>query len=206
MGWNMKVLDLFCGAGGAAMGLHRAWPDAEITGVDNRPQPRYPFKFVLGDAMTFPLEGYDFIWASPVCKRYSKTAAMWRSRNHPDQVGALRDKLYSQDAPWVIENVVGAPLRHPTMLCGLMFGLKVLRHRLFESSFAWLAPSHPYHNGTTNAHRGLSTGGEYICVAGHNFLVAEAARAMEIDWMSQIGLSQAIPPAYSEFIARQFRL
>src|SRR5258708_28352590 len=132
-GVRMKVLDLFCGAGGAAMGLPRAWPDAEILGVDIVPQPRYPFKFVQADAMTFPLEGYDFIWASPPCQAFSKTRRI-TGKEYPDLIDPIRQRFPTR-IPYVIENVTGAPLFAPVMLCGTMFGLKVIRHRNFETNF-----------------------------------------------------------------------
>src|SRR5437899_6206203 len=130
----MKVLDLFCGAGGAAMGLHRAWPDADILGVDIVPQPRYPFRFIQADAMTFPLEDYDFVWASPPCQDHM------RSRNHEHHgtawvLDGIRQRLMAGEKPWVIENVPGAKMRVDQRLCGCMFALPNLRReRWFETS------------------------------------------------------------------------
>ena len=142
----MRVLDLFCGAGGAAMGLHRAWPDAEITGVDIKPMPRYPFKFIQADAMEFSLEGYDFIWASPPCQAWSvmQRANVMR-KDHPQLIDVTREKLEKSGAAWCMENVPGAPLRRQMMLCGLSFRLRVLRHRYFESSWFVMAPAHVTH-------------------------------------------------------------
>src|ERR1700677_3114722 len=137
----MKVLVLFCGGGGACMGLHQVWPSAEITGVDLSPQPRYPFCFVQADALTFPLEGYDFIWASPMCQKHSWAARRWK-KEWPDQIPVIRERLQNSGIPYVIENVVGAPLLNAMTLCGQMFGLKIIRHRLFESSFQMRAPFH----------------------------------------------------------------
>lgn len=184
------------------MGLHRAWPDAEILGVDIKPQPRYPFKFVQADAMTFPLEGYDFIWASPPCQAFSKTRAITR-KNYPDLIDPIRQRIQI-GVPYVIENVVGAPLFDPILLCGTMFGLKVIRHRNFETNFPVLTPQCGRHGGT-KSHRGYSRDAEFICVAGHNFSVSQAKIAMGIDWMTGIELAQAVPPAYSQFLARQAR-
>jgi len=199
----MKVLDLFCGAGGAAMGLHRAWPDAEIVGVDIKPQPRYPFKFVQADAMTYPLEGFDFIWASPMCQHHSWAARRWK-KEWPNQIPAIRERLRAAGTPYVIENVVGAPLLDPTRLCGMMFALKVIRHRLFECSFAINTPHHPSCSGKIAS-------GEAYTVAGHgaeskSYRHQDWADAMGIDWMTKLELTQAIPPAYSEYIARQWSL
>lgn len=121
----MRVLDLFCGAGGAAMGLHRMWPDAEIIGVDIKPQPRYPFTFILTDAMTFSLNGYDFIWASPPCQGYSWTSHIYhcQQRPYPKLIEDMRRQLSNAGVSYVIENVPGAPLISPLLLCGTMFGL-----------------------------------------------------------------------------------
>ena len=143
-----RVLDLFCGAGGAAMGLHRAWPEAEIVGVDIKPQPRYPFKFIQADAMEFPLERFDFIWASPPCQAYSVGSARWRkngSRKYPDLIAPTRQRFKALGVNYCIENVQGAKkfLIEPFQLCGQMFGLGVVRHRLFEANFFVLQPAHP---------------------------------------------------------------
>ena len=132
-GMMYKALDLFCGAGGASMGLHRAGFD--VTGVDIKPEPRYPFTFILGDALTYPLEGYDFIWASPPCQSYSE-AMRHLAKPQPKLIEPMRERLMNCGATWVIENVLGAPMRPPnTILCGTSFGLRVHRHRVFEGNF-----------------------------------------------------------------------
>lgn len=195
------------------MGLHRAWPDAEIVGVDIKPQPRYPFTFVQADAMNYHIgcvTVFDFIWASPMCQLYSKTRSILRGKGliNPgsNQIPEVRQRLQDSGIPFVIENVPGAPLIAPGMLCGTMFGLRVLRHRFFETNFACLYPTHCTHDGGTNSHRGYSTGAKYITVGGNNFIRTEGAAAMGIDWMkTRAELSQAIPPAYSQYIAEQFR-
>ena len=199
-----RVLDLFCGAGGAAMGLHRAWPDAEIVGVDIKPQPRYPFTFVQGDAMTFPLDGFDFVWASPPCQKYS-AATRHLAKDVPKLIEPVRNLLQSTGKPYCIENTPGAPMREPVILCGLSFGLNVKRHRLFETNFP-VTPvpcvkGHP---------------GNWLVIFGHECRdrrhghaaerknrLADGRKAMDIDWMTRGELSEAIPPAYSEYIARQ---
>ena len=208
------LLDLFCGAGGAAMGYYRA--GFRVIGVDIEPQPRYPFEFIQADAMTFPLEGFDVIHASPPCQGYSIANYIWGKTDHPLLIGPLRERLLAAGKPYVIENVPGAPLRSPLVLCGLAFGLKVRRHRLFETSpQILLAPPCP------PGHRLL----DYVLVIGGGVRkrVPQQGRtlkggpkmnrptlplsvghaAMGIDWMNRFELSEAIPPAYTEYIGRQ---
>ena len=205
----MRILDLFCGAGGAAMGLHRVWPEAEIFGVDIKWQPRYPFRFIQADLapMTFNLnlnfEIFDFIWASPPCQRYTQMLnhGLTDRLNHPDYIAEVRHRLQRSGRPWVIENVPHAPLLNPVMLCGEMFGLHVTRHRLLEASFPLVQPEHPKHRGTHTRKQG--DGGYYYRVYGHETGKASWGKAMGIDWMRSPELAQAVPPAYSEWIARQ---
>ncbi len=200
----MRALDLFCGAGGASMGLHRA--GFEVVGVDIKPQPHYPFDFVQANAMTYPLEGFDFIWASPPCQHYTQMLnhGLTDRGNHADLVAPVRDGLIKAGHPYVIENVNGAPLKAGSiMLCGEMFGLRVMRHRYFECSFPILAPSHPAHD-RRGARRKDGDGGHYLRVYGHETGKAEWGDAMGIDWMKSPELAQAIPPAYSEYIANAF--
>ena len=200
-----KLLDLFCGAGGASMGYQRA--GFEVTGIDVKPQPRYPFKFHQGDAFDFLAEHwqkFDIIHASPPCQGYSVTKSFTKSKS-PLLIGETRSRLKANGKPYVIENVVGASryMENPIRLRGNQFGLRVIRDRLFEIN-PWILSS-PLQTvvGTTNSHRGMSTGGEYITVVGHNFLIAEARLAMGISWMNQKEIAQAIPPAYTEWIGNQ---
>lgn len=199
----MKVLDLFCGAGGAAMGLHRAWSHAEITGVDLNLQPRYPFRFVHADALSFSLRDFDFIWASPPCQRYTQMLnhGLTDRSNHPDYIATIRQRLQASGVPYVIENVPHAPLFNPVTLCGEMFTLRVTRHRLFECSFPVVQPEHLPHRGTHI--RKQNDGGYYYRVYGHETGKASWGAAMGIGWMRAPELAQAVPPAYSEWIARQ---
>ncbi len=209
-----RALDLFCGAGGATKGLQRA--GFHVTGVDIKPQPRYcGDAFFQADALTFPLEGFDFIWASPPCQAYTAVCATRRAKGkeYPRLIGHTRRRLESSGVDWVIENVPSAPLRSGIILCGLNFGLPLLRHRRFESSFLLLAPPHIRHS------RGMAVRGEVFTVAGSfggstnngkrkscfymRARRAEAERAMGIDWMDEKTLMQAVPPAYAEFIGRQ---
>lgn len=166
----MKLLDLFCGAGGCAVGYHRAG-FTEITGVDIRPQPRYPFTFVQGDAMEYlAAHGHEFdaIHASPPCQAFSATRHLpnVRTDRHVDLIGPSRAMLSSIARPYVIENVEGSPVgaaagRWAISLCGLMFGLRVFRHRLFESNVLLLGQPHRPHGD-----RRIGVGG-FVCVAGN---------------------------------------
>lgn len=200
----MRILDLFCGAGGAAMGLHRTWPDAEIVGVDIKPQSRYPFTFHQADAMEYPFAGFSFIWASPPCQKYS-SATRHLAKDAPKLIQPLRERLCLNDKPWCIENTPGAPLNNPTTLCGLSFGLNVKRHRLFETNFdvesVACVPGHPGNWYVIFGHEVRSR--RHGHAAGCKNKLAEGRKAMDIDWMTRGELSQAIPPAYSEYIAKQ---
>jgi hypothetical protein len=207
MGDRPRLLDLYSGAGGSAVGYHRA--GFEVVGVDHLPMPRYPFEFHEADALEYlAAHGHEFeaVHASPPCQRYSVGTKRWEGRasRHPDLVPVTRAALVANGRPWVVENVMGAPLRFAALLCGTMFGLRVYRHRLFESSALLFSPPHPRHRETTGSHRGYSYQHPFVCVAGHNFHMGEAAAAMGIDWMAcRRELSQAVPPAYCEFIGRQ---
>lgn len=206
------------------MGYHRA--GFEVVGVDIEPQPRYPFEFHQADALTFPLDGFDAIHASPPCQHYSimRNLPWLKDREYWDSVPPTRDRLDESGLPYVIENVAGAPL-DGIMLCGQMFGLRqmdgrpIYRHRLFESTFFMLAPSHPKHyeaavpgphlgsrqnrmSGIPSAAQwrssGIDSGG-----AGHSGTNKAWGRSVGIDWMNRDQLGQAIPPAYTEWIGRQ---
>ena len=213
-----RLLDLFCGAGGAGMGYHRAGYD--VTGVDIRPQPNYPFGFVQSDALEYAAEHgaeFDLIHASPPCQAYCVTrfvveAKLGKMPDYPDLVAATRDVLRSLCKPYVIENVPGAPLIDPIMLCGEMFGLRVFRHRLFEigGGCFLLAPPHPKHPpwATTHSSHGqyssFANGATHICVVGNNFCRADGMVAMGVDWKcTKRELTQMIPPAYTEWIGGQ---
>jgi DNA (cytosine-5)-methyltransferase 1 len=204
-----RLLDLFCGAGGAGMGYHRA--GFEVVGVDIKPQPHYPFEFHQADALTFPLEGFDAIHASPPCQAYSRKVATWgRARTtwteHPDLLAPTRDLLVSSGLPYVIENVVGAPIRAQLLLCGTMFrqpGVQPMtKHRLFEANWPMpMAPATCDHRDIYNPWRGegrsaakmrVSQGTPWIPMAGG------ASRKAGITGDT----FNAIPPAYTEHIGR----
>lgn len=296
-----RLLDMFCGAGGASFGYYLS--GFQVVGVDHAPQSRYPFQFIQGDALEYVASHgheYDAIAASPPCQSYSALKHMARGES-PALVEITRLLLQATGRPYVIENVVGAPLRWPLMLCGSMFGLQtscgaqLRRHRLFESNVLLMSPGHCRHGETISVcgdtphnprtwratHRGLKA--PMISVNGHEFRneasrhaerrtisihgnkaddprregeverqraartmtvvgatprdpslekqkygtvtvtgstpqrnvvrntiretfsVEEARIAMGIDWMPMRSLSQAIPPAYTEFIGRQIR-
>jgi DNA (cytosine-5)-methyltransferase 1 len=210
----VRIADLCSGAGGAAMGLHQAFPDAEIVGVDVRLQSRYPFTFVQGDALEFDLSGFDFVWASPPCQEHTTLkSVVKRSKpapaHHKDILSPMRAKLIAWGGLWIMENVVGAPLMFSAELCGLTFGLRVYRHRRFEAPFMLMAPPHQRHVIPALAHRspsGKTRKEAYL--AGESFasLTGNAGNyaggAMGIDWMLGRELVQAIPPAYSRHLAQ----
>ena len=214
-----RLLDLFCGAGGASMGYHRA--GFEVVGVDIKPQPHYPFKFYQADALEFPLEGYDAYHASPPCQRFSTLTPNYARERHPDLIKEVRGIFLSIKKPCVIENVMGARwhLVNPLMLCGSMFGLPIWRHRYFEI----IPPYYPMLN-TCNHKLGtiMWDGVEidypvYISAGGDGKNGARPSRqgirwrprqdhalrcsAMKIDWMPKRSeLTEAIPPVYTEYI------
>jgi DNA (cytosine-5)-methyltransferase 1 len=193
------------------MGLHRAGFD--VVGVDIEPQPRYPFEFHQADAMTFPLDGFDFIWASPPCQGYTAMRHAPGAKGAPLLIDAVRDRL-PDNIPWVIENVEEArwALRDPIILCGSMFGLgaqgcRLQRHRLFEANFPIAQPECRHGDqpviGVYGGHarrRAASAGGRGtrdVWEGGHATAAKEAIGA---DWMTLSELSEAIPPDYAEYI------
>lgn len=197
-----RLLDLFCGAGGAAMGYHRAGFD--VVGVDIKPQPHYPFEFHQADAMTYPLDGFDAIHASPPCQLFS------RARHLRDAQGGIastlnlvpgtRDRLVG--LAYVIENVPGAPLRPDVTLCGSAFDLRVRRHRVFETTVPMPARSGPCRHREQGRPVGVyHVMGDHVPQGGTTARdLDEAQAAMGIDWMTWPELKESIPPAYTEWI------
>lgn len=194
-----RLLDLFCGAGGAAMGYYRA--GFEVVGVDIEPQKHYPFEFHQADAMRVPFKmlgrRFDAIHASPPCQAFT-SARVIHNRKHNDLITPTRENLKKQGLPWIIENVPGSPMRADFILCGSHFGEKrLIRHRLFELSFK------PEPQLRVQCNHGSET----ISVFGHGGHVYHGVEnwrdVMGIDWMSRDELSQAIPPVYTEFIGKQ---
>lgn len=255
---QFRLLDLFCGAGGCGVGYSRAGFD--VVGVDKEPMKRYPFEFHQGDALEYLVEhGHEFdaIHSSPPCQAYCSLKSMPNAKVHADLVAPTRELLKASGKPWVIENVVGAPLINPRMLCGTMFGLgtgnaDLRRHRLFETNWPFIIPFGmvcDHGNRSISVHdssgRGHDEGEQHrrrrqrktITVTGSHgdaglsivrqmkrpntvgvwgnagetserdgliyFSTEERNEAMGIDWMKGGEISQAIPPAYTEFIGKQ---
>jgi DNA (cytosine-5)-methyltransferase 1 len=211
-----RLLDLFCCEGGAATGYDRA--GFEVVGVDLERQPRYPFQFMQGDAlMVFEMpawiDTFDAIHASPPCQRYCDLAARnGNAAEWPDLIPILRPLLRATGLPYVIENVEGAPLDDPVMLCGTMFPeLRVIRHRLFETNWPLTAPPHKlphplvFTHDKRKSHYGhLDQDTAYVQVTGGgNATLANKREAMGMPWASNHGVNEAIPPAYTEHVGAQ---
>ena len=211
-----RLLDLFCGAGGAGMGYHLAGFD--VVGVDLASQPDYPFEFHRADALEFPLDGFDAIHASPPCQSYSVTASL-HAGDYPELVDDVRWYLERIGLPYVIENVVGAPMPGAIELCGAAFNLTahdpatgltlwLKRHRWFESNIALWGPGGCFCAGKEIG--GVYGGGSSdrnhareVRRGGYTPANEVRRELMGIDWMTMQQLSQAIPPAYTEWIGTQ---
>lgn len=205
----LSVLDLYCGAGGASHGLWQAGFEL-VVGVDNSPQPRYPFAFLEMDALDTGeiLQNFDFVWASPPCQVYT---AYQRSGNvavekHVDLIAETREMLERAGVYYVIENVPGSPLQHPVQLCGSSFGLDIRRHRWFESNFqlfgppckhGWQRPRFPCAGNRRRLRKTVEIGVWRIPLETQQ-------HAMGINWMDKWELSQAVPPAFSKYIGESF--
>lgn len=201
-----RLLDLYSGGGGAAMGYHLAGFD--VTGIDIAPQKNYPFAFIQADAIDYCRRYghlFDFIHASPPCHDHTPLRALVGTDGTGWLVAATRAALIAAGVPWVIENVPGAPLQHYITLCGGMFGLRTYRHRRFETSFGMFQPHHPPHvvKTSTKKRRACWDAGLHISVTG-DVGTYVGRLAMGIDWMTGNELSQAIPPAYTRFIGESW--
>jgi DNA (cytosine-5)-methyltransferase 1 len=216
-----RLLDLFCGAGGAAMGYHRAGFD--VVGVDIKPQPSYPFECYVDDALEYAGWNYgrfDAIHASPPCQAYSVLRRANPESEYVDLIAPTRELLEQTGLPWVIENVPGSPTRHLIVLCGSMFGLgangrQLRRHRNFETSFSMMSPPCHHEGEAIGVYGGGPTGrytfengakkDYYNRRGGYQGTIAEKREAMGIAWMNAAEINQAIPPAYCELIGHQLR-
>ena len=201
-----KLLDCFSGAGGSARGYQMA--GFHVTGIDIKPQPRYAGDvFIQGDALDYIEEhGHEFdaIHTSPPCQEYSPLRALTPDKHYPDLIAPVREILVFTGKPWVIENVMPAPLLSGITLCGGMFGLRTYRHRRFESSLLMFQPDHPKHVAKTSTKKRKTCwdAGMHISVTG-DIGSTIGGLAMGIDWMTGNELSQAIPPAYTSYIGSQ---
>jgi len=210
-----KLLDLFCSAGGCGMGYSRAGFD--VVGVDIEPQPRYPFEFHQADALEYLAEHYqefDAIHASPPCQHASTIAKQNRvmrpgKYNHPNLIEPTRKALQATGKIYAIENVEGALLFNPVILCGSWFGLDVRRHRLFETNFTSFSTPCSHHwqkPRFRSLDKRRKTLASVVGVHGHINYSGEfelRQKAMGIDWMSPDELTQAIPPVYTEWLGKQ---
>lgn len=212
-----RLLDLFCGAGGCSVGYDRA--GFEVVGVDKEPHPDYPFPMVVADAMEFLavptfLAGFAVVHASPPCPRYSVATANQSAEQrakHPDLVGPVRDALHAWGGTYIMENVPGAPLDHPTLICGWAMGLKhIKRHRLFESNAPLMSPGCLCPNGDTVSvfgHSGEDRRRQTIAERGRigtHVPTSEVRELMGVEWMnSRDDVSDSIPPAYTHYLGEQ---
>ena len=213
MAKKYRMLDLFCGAGGAAYGYWLAFKEAgldiEITGVDIKPQQNYPFRMMVGDAMTWPLHGYDFIHGSPPCQDHSVSSNRAKKQGKIYDTGwmlqGMFDRFRNLSIPWIIENVATAKMPNSIILCGSVFGLRVIRHRKFISN------QMIYSAGPCRHAKGATLTGEYLTVTTHcghhrnqpKHTVQQCKDAMGIDWMTGNEVGLAIPPAYTRWLGHQ---
>ncbi len=209
----MRLLDLYCKAGGASKGYEDA--GFEVTGVDIKKQKRYPYTFIQADCLELMqdldfLRSFDVIAASPPCQTHSRTKhlrdAQGKTTDKVDLIPQTREKLIESGVPYVIENVPGAPLIKPVQMCGSSFGLKVRRHRLFESNLELIGSvcDHKTQGKPVGIYGSMK---DEIPGGGHTAKSIEQAReTMGIDWMLWGDLVEAIPPRYTYEIGKQLIL
>ncbi len=206
----MKLLDLYCGVGGASAGYYKAGFD--VTGIDLKHGRRYPYKYIKGDVLLYLqdldfLRSFDIIHASPPCQTHSITQhlrnAQGKSTSKLDLIPQTRAALIASGKPYVIENVPGSPLINPIQLCGSSFGLQVRRHRLFESNMKLTGSvcDHKAQGRPVGVYGSLN---DQIPKGGKTATTIDEGRdAMGMPWAIWTELVEAIPPAYSEYIGKQ---
>jgi DNA (cytosine-5)-methyltransferase 1 len=206
---TLRALDLACGGGGVSAGLSRAGFD--VTGVDLVPQPHYPYEFVQADCLELPLDAmasYDLIWLSAPCQRWSRQSRCRPEirERYPDLITPMRPRLEAAGVPYIMENVEGAPLRSPVMLCGFMFGFELYRHRLFEAGGGLTLPQ-PFHweHRMRASKAGHWVPGTVMSVAGHVAPMWKAREIMDISWLPREPLVEAVPPYMAEWAGLQAR-
>ncbi|MFE9064866.1 SAM-dependent methyltransferase [Streptomyces violaceusniger] len=217
---GLRVLDTFSCGGGMGMGYWLAGFD--VVGVDIDPQPNYPFTFIQGDAIEYiRAHGHEFdvIHGSPPCQAYTPLNA-YNHKTYPDLIAPTREAMLETGRPYVIENVEAAApeLKDPTLLCGPMFGLRVYRHRLFETNWALVAPQHPAHSAICTRNGYLPTPEKpFMTITGGRHSRAwqnAACDAMGMPWIKVPArgdikrgireVCEAIPPAYATWIGQQY--
>lgn len=213
------LLDAFCCQGGASRGYERA--GFRVYGIDLDPQPRYPFPFHQGDAIaaldnlasgrgvlfTMPTGGTVELFEEQIAAKHGSPPRQAftlcqriQGNEHPELIDPTRELFEATGKPWAIENVEGAPLRDPIILCGAMFGLETYRHRLFESSVPILEPEHPEHFARNTKMGRPPQPGEFMHIVGNFSGVDRGREVMDMPWATRDGLREAIPPAYTEHI------
>lgn len=212
-----RLLDLACGAGGAARGYNDAGFD--VTGIDIELQPHYPYEFIQADALEIlrmaGLYEYDVIHASFPCQEFTvyRNCRPGQAPRWPDLITPGRPLLELTGLPWIMENVAGAPLRDPIMLCGTSFsdyfapGLRVRRHRFFESNIPLVGLQCDHGKWTDRPFPGSTNrpNGRTVCNVGEYRVPLDVQKkCMGIDWdVTLHELSEAIPPAYTKFLGHQ---
>lgn len=208
---KIRVLDLFCCGGGASAGYYKGFTDAGfkpvITGVDIANQPRYPYRFEQADAIEFLIKygtDYDFISASPPCQSHTSLKNV-TGKQYQCFISRTRDALKALQVPYAIENVIGSPLIKPVVLCGLMFGLPMHGHRLFECSHKVIQLIHPETSLKTQKLGRQPIQGRLLARPAGNFAGVELYRqVMGVHWMNQGDIAQCIPPAFTAYIAKEY--